>query len=119
MGQSERAKAIFYAPDPATLAATAKSIGLSLGQVPDHLFASAGNTGTAMPLLVLSSALETARPGEKLLVAGYGSGGGAPPLARSAGNEGARAAGPPRGAWPPAAGDESWFFERLSQLPAR
>src|SRR5204863_659100 len=33
-----------------------------------------GNTGTAMPLLVLSSVLEEARAGEKVLVVSYGSG---------------------------------------------
>ncbi|HXG91183.1 MAG TPA: 3-oxoacyl-[acyl-carrier-protein] synthase III C-terminal domain-containing protein [Blastocatellia bacterium] len=74
IGPSEISKAIFYAPDQATLAATAKSIGLKPEQVPDHLFSSVGNTGAAMPLLVLSSVLETAQPGEKLLVVGYGQG---------------------------------------------
>src|SRR5262249_42297915 len=74
VGPSEISKAIFYAPDPGTLAATAKSIGLKPEQVADHLFGSVGNTGAAMPLFVLSSVLEDAKPGEKLLVAGYGSG---------------------------------------------
>jgi hydroxymethylglutaryl-CoA synthase len=74
IGPSEISKAIFYAPDPGTLATTARSLGLGAEQLPDHLFASVGNTGAAMPLLVLSSALEQARAGEKLLVVGYGSG---------------------------------------------
>ncbi|HKG23915.1 MAG TPA: OB-fold domain-containing protein [Blastocatellia bacterium] len=74
VGPSEIAKAIFYAPDPGSLGAVAKSLGLNAGQVPDHLFASVGNTGAAMPLLVLSSVLEEARAGDKLLVVGYGSG---------------------------------------------
>jgi hydroxymethylglutaryl-CoA synthase len=74
IGPSEISKAIFYAPDPGTLGSTAKSLGLKAEQVPDHLFSSVGNTGTAMPLLVLSSVLETANAGEKLLVVGYGSG---------------------------------------------
>ena len=74
VGPSEISKAIFYAPDPGTLASTARSLGLRAEQVPDHLFATVGNTGAAMPLLVLSSVLESARPGEKLLVVGYGSG---------------------------------------------
>jgi hydroxymethylglutaryl-CoA synthase len=74
IGPSEVSKAIFYAPDPGTLASTAKSLGLKAEQVPDHLFSTVGNTGTAMPLLVLSSVLETANAGEKLLVVGYGSG---------------------------------------------
>lgn len=74
IGPSEISKAIFYAPDPGTLAGTAKSLGLKAEQIPDHLFTTVGNTGAAMPLLVLSSALEDARPGEKFLVVGYGSG---------------------------------------------
>jgi 3-hydroxy-3-methylglutaryl CoA synthase len=73
-GPSEISKAIFYAPDPGSLAAVAKSLGLRAEQIPDHLFSAVGNTGTAMPGLVLSSVLETASAGEKLLVAGYGSG---------------------------------------------
>jgi 3-hydroxy-3-methylglutaryl CoA synthase len=74
LGPSEISKAIFYAPDPGTLAAAARSLGFKAEQVPDHLFNSVGNTGAAMPLLVLSSVLEEAQPGEKLLVVGYGSG---------------------------------------------
>jgi len=74
IGPSEIAKAIFYAPDPGTLAGTAKNLGLKPEQVPDHLFSSVGNSGTAMPLLVLSSVLESSKPGEKLLMVGYGSG---------------------------------------------
>jgi 3-hydroxy-3-methylglutaryl CoA synthase len=74
IGPSEISKAIFYAPDQGSLGAVAKSIGLKPEQIPDHLFGSVGNSGTAMPLLVLSSVLETAGPGEKLLLVGYGSG---------------------------------------------
>lgn len=74
IGPTEISKAIFYAPDPGTLAATAKSAGLKSDQIPDHLFTTVGNTGAAMAPLVLASVLEDARPGEKLLVAGYGSG---------------------------------------------
>jgi len=74
IGPSEISKAILSAPDPGTLASTAKSLGLNAEQVADHLFATVGNTGTAMPLLVLSTMLEEARAGEKLLVVGYGSG---------------------------------------------
>ena len=74
IGPSEVSKAVFYAPDPGSLGAVAKSLGFKAEQIPDHLFSSVGNTGTAMPLLVLSAVLEDAKPGEKLLVAGYGSG---------------------------------------------
>jgi len=74
IGPSEISKAIFYAPDAGTLAGTAKSLGLKAEQIPDHLLSTVGNTGSAMPLLVLSSVLEDATPGDKLLVVGYGSG---------------------------------------------
>jgi 3-hydroxy-3-methylglutaryl CoA synthase len=74
IGPSEITKAIFYAPDAGTLLGTAKSLGLKPEQLPDHLFSTVGNSGSAMPLLILSSALEEARPGDKLLVVGYGSG---------------------------------------------
>ncbi len=74
IGPSEISKAIFYAPDPGSLASAAKSLGFKAEQIPDHLFSSVGNTGTAMPLLVLSSVLEEASPGDKLLIVGYGSG---------------------------------------------
>jgi 3-hydroxy-3-methylglutaryl CoA synthase len=73
-GPPEISKAILYAPDPGSLAAAARSLGLKPEQIPDHLFNTVGNTGTAMPLLVLSSVLEEAQPGDKLLVVGYGSG---------------------------------------------
>jgi len=74
IGPSEISKAIFYAPDAGTLAGTAKSLGFKPEQIPDHLLTSVGNTGAAMPLLVLSSVLEQASAGDKLLVVGYGSG---------------------------------------------
>ncbi|MGA9770615.1 MAG: 3-oxoacyl-[acyl-carrier-protein] synthase III C-terminal domain-containing protein [Blastocatellia bacterium] len=74
IGPSEISKAIFYAPDKGALAGVAKSLKLTPEQIPDHLFSQVGNTGAAMPMLVLSSALEEARAGEKLLVTGYGSG---------------------------------------------
>jgi len=74
IGPSQIAKAIFYAPDPGSLSAVARSLGLEAQQVLDHLFNSVGSTGTAMPLMLLASALEEATAGEKVLVVGYGSG---------------------------------------------
>ena len=74
IGPSEISKAVFYAPDPGSLGAVAKGLGLKAEQIPDHLFSSVGNTGTAMPLILLASVLENAREGDKLLVVGYGGG---------------------------------------------
>jgi 3-hydroxy-3-methylglutaryl CoA synthase len=74
IGPSEISKAAFYAPDPGSLATIAKELGFNQEQIPDHFFYSVGNCGTAMPLLVFSSVLEEARPGQKILLVGYGQG---------------------------------------------
>ena len=43
-------------------------------KIQDNLFETVGDTGTAHPLLMLASALETAKPGQKILLVSYGSG---------------------------------------------
>jgi len=43
-------------------------------KVQDNLGQKTGDTGAAHPLLMLAAALEDAKPGDKILVAGYGSG---------------------------------------------
>lgn len=60
-----------------TDAAIARIIGLPPEKVHDNLFAGCGDSGTAHPLLMLIHALETAIPGEKILVVGFGQGGDA------------------------------------------
>lgn len=45
--------------------------------VQDPLLAGVGDTGAAQPLLLLAAALEEARPGERMLLAGWGEGGDA------------------------------------------
>jgi uncharacterized OB-fold protein len=63
---------------PATLArvgaAVAKKCGLPEGAVRDTLGAVCGDTGAAHPLLMLAAALEDAKPGDRILVAGFGEG---------------------------------------------
>ena len=54
--------------------ALAGKLGLEAGKVQPPLLESIGNTGSAHPLLMLIAALEEARPGDKILVASYGSG---------------------------------------------
>jgi hydroxymethylglutaryl-CoA synthase len=54
--------------------AMAKLLGLESGQIQSPLIESVGNTGAAHPLLMLIGALEEAQPGEKILVASFGSG---------------------------------------------
>jgi hydroxymethylglutaryl-CoA synthase len=61
-------------PDGRALASAAKAAGLDPAKVVDHLFGSVGNTGTSMPLLVLSHTLESASPGERILLFCYGNG---------------------------------------------
>ncbi len=51
-----------------------KKLGAAPEKVQDNLYAVVGDAGTAHPLLMLIAALEEAKPGDKLLVASYGSG---------------------------------------------
>ncbi|HIH78429.1 MAG TPA: 3-hydroxy-3-methylglutaryl CoA synthase [Halobacteria archaeon] len=51
-----------------------KKMGFELGQIQNHLFDNIGNTGTSYPLLILISALEDAKPGDRILLASYGYG---------------------------------------------
>jgi len=54
--------------------ALAKSLGLTREQVQDSLLNTVGNSGTAHPLLMLAAVLEAASPGDRIVVASYGSG---------------------------------------------
>jgi len=51
-----------------------KKLGLGSGQIQDPLLLNVGYTGTANPLMLLAAALEDAKPGDKILVASYGTG---------------------------------------------
>jgi hydroxymethylglutaryl-CoA synthase len=55
----------------------AKAIGLPVESIQDQLSAGCGDSGAAHPLLMLVSALERARPGDRVLVVGFGQGGDA------------------------------------------
>jgi len=52
----------------------AKKVGASKDQVMDNMHEVCGETGTAHALLMLAAALDTAKPGDKILVAGFGQG---------------------------------------------
>ena len=52
----------------------ARKAGIAPAALVDPLAAKVGETGVAHPLLLLASALETARPGEKVLLVGFGQG---------------------------------------------
>jgi len=51
-----------------------KQLGFEPDQLQDHMFTTVGLTGTANPLMLLVAALEDAKPGDKIIVASYGSG---------------------------------------------
>jgi 3-hydroxy-3-methylglutaryl CoA synthase/NAD(P)-dependent dehydrogenase (short-subunit alcohol dehydrogenase family)/putative sterol carrier protein len=52
----------------------AEGLGAGADKLVDNLHEVCGETGTAHPLLMLVSALETARPGDRILVCGFGQG---------------------------------------------
>src|SRR5213078_1516914 len=55
--------------------AVAKALGLDAKrQLQDGFWTTVGDTGAAQPLLALAAALERAKPGDLILVAGYGDG---------------------------------------------
>ncbi|MEA2101396.1 MAG: 3-oxoacyl-[acyl-carrier-protein] synthase III C-terminal domain-containing protein [Thermodesulfobacteriota bacterium] len=54
--------------------AIAKKLGIDPSKVPDNMHAVCGDTGTAHPMVMFLSALEQAKPGEKILVASFGQG---------------------------------------------
>lgn len=52
----------------------AKQCGIAATAIGDNLAANVGETGVAHPLLMLVQALESAQPGQKLLLVGFGQG---------------------------------------------
>ncbi len=67
-------KAVLYAPDARSLGDVIKGSGLGKEKVQDNLFGKVGNAGAAFAPLLLISALEASKAGEKILVANYGDG---------------------------------------------
>jgi 3-hydroxy-3-methylglutaryl CoA synthase len=55
-------------------ASVAKKVGIAEGAVRDNLHAVCGETGTAHALVMLADALAVAKPGERILVVGFGQG---------------------------------------------
>jgi len=73
-GSEALSRAALYAPDARSLGGVVRKLGLKPEQVQDGLFSQLGNSGASYALLLLAHALETAAPGDRLLVASYGDG---------------------------------------------
>ena len=59
---------------PKLAAGLAKQLGIAGDAVVDNLAAPVGDTGAPHPLLMLMKALEVAKPGDRILVVGFGAG---------------------------------------------
>jgi hydroxymethylglutaryl-CoA synthase len=68
------AKVAMYGPDGRNHGALARSLGFAPQQIQDPMFNTVGNTGTASALMMLAAALEESKPGDRILVLGYGNG---------------------------------------------
>lgn len=70
----ECAKIIMPSPDGRAHSNVAKKLGFQDAQVQNPLFQEVGACGSAAPFLLLAAALETAKPGDLLLLLNYGEG---------------------------------------------
>lgn len=70
----EFAKLCLFAPDARRHSDMSRRLGFKPEQVQDPLFGKVGNTGAASTLMLLVGALEGAKPGDRVLAAGYGDG---------------------------------------------
>ncbi|RMB12107.1 3-oxoacyl-[acyl-carrier-protein] synthase III C-terminal domain-containing protein [Eilatimonas milleporae] len=60
--------------NPALARAVAKSLGVDAARIADSLFDRVGHTGTAHALLMLAGVLDTAAPGDRILITAFGQG---------------------------------------------
>ncbi len=68
-------RAAVYGPDPRSHTSLLRSLGFDTKtQVADPLLTTVGDTGAALSLMTLVGALEEAKPGDRILLAGYGDG---------------------------------------------
>ena len=71
---SDLTKVVFPPVGAKDHAALSKRMGLTPDQVQTHFLENVGHTGAAHPLLMLAAALEEAAPGDRIIVASFGSG---------------------------------------------
>lgn len=74
LGARDVAKVLLPSPDGRAHAGVGRRLGFNAAQILDPGFAAIGATGTAAPFLLLAVALETAAPGDRLLLLNYGDG---------------------------------------------
>ncbi len=74
LGPKDFAKVIYPCLYVREHAAIGKSLGFKPEQIQPELLTTVGDCGAAHPLMMLVAALQDAKPGDKILVASYGSG---------------------------------------------
>ena len=68
------AKACFYGPYTRRHGELGRVMGFEPAQIQESLLDMVGNTGAALPLMILVGALEEAKPGDRILLVSWGSG---------------------------------------------
>src|SRR5262249_40136120 len=74
IGPADCARVALFAPDARSHGDAARKLRVPAERLQDPLFGRLGNAGAAYAPLLLAAALESAKPGERLVVAGYGDG---------------------------------------------
>jgi 3-hydroxy-3-methylglutaryl CoA synthase len=74
IGPKDVTKAVLYGPDARSLGTAAKALGFESSQLQDPFFGRLGNAGAAFAPILLAAALESAKGGQRLLLASYGDG---------------------------------------------
>jgi len=68
------AKVCFYGVNSRRHAALGRRMGFEPAQIQESLLDTVGNTGAALPLMILVAALEEAKAGDRILLVSYGNG---------------------------------------------
>ncbi|MDY7034280.1 MAG: 3-oxoacyl-[acyl-carrier-protein] synthase III C-terminal domain-containing protein [Thermodesulfobacteriota bacterium] len=74
MTPKDFSRVVITGPNVRRQQAIARSLGLSPEQVKDSILPNVGNTGTALPLMMLIEVLEEAKAGDNILVLSYANG---------------------------------------------
>jgi 3-hydroxy-3-methylglutaryl CoA synthase/uncharacterized OB-fold protein len=74
LGVADFAKLVIPCANSSWLKGLASKLGAQQEQIQDNLQQNVGDTGTALPLMMLISALEQSAAGDRILLIGYGSG---------------------------------------------